>query len=94
VPLKDARPSGRSAMSQTASSDRNTESVQVPVAATWLWFLTVQDRLIGWPERTAVGTTTSVTTRSDGGGCSMTIGTSLVRSLLRSFDSKTSPFWP
>ena len=82
--MNDWRPIGRSPMSHIASSERNSESVHVPDAASALWFVTVQRSWIGAPEITADGTTTSVTTRSDGGGSSTTIGTAPVRSLLRS----------
>ena len=75
-------------MSQSASVDRNSESVQLPTAATSaLWLFTVHDRLMGAPERTLLGTLTAVTTRSVGGGNSITMGTALGRSLLRSLVS-------
>ena len=66
------------------SDEKNTESDHEPLAVSLLVLVTVQVISVASPGMAEGGTTIEVICRSEGGGNSMTSGTSLLRSLFRS----------
>src|SRR5262245_43045587 len=82
----------RSPMSQVLSLERYAVSLHVPLAGLAPTLFTFQVKCTGSPAIADVGTVIVSTTRSEGGGCSISIGVEVGLALLPSLSaSNTAP---